>query len=170
MQTLGVISVNLWAMLVSLLNLLVLFLIVKYFLYKPVKKMLANRQAKIDGDYEAAKEAKEEALKNKAAYDEKLSEAKAEAENVIKNAVSVADAREKEIIAEAKEKAEGILRKAESDAILERKKAVDSIKREIVEVSSALTEKLLEREVNTSDHKQLIDSFIEGIGDDDDAN
>ena len=61
-------------------------------------------------------------------------------------------------------------RKAESDAALERKKAADSIKREIVEVSSALTEKLLEREVNTTDHKQLIDSFIEGIGDDDDAN
>ena len=171
MQTLDVISVNLWGMLVSLLNLALLFLIIKYFLYKPVKKMLANRQAKIDGDYDEAREAKEAALAEKAAYDKKLSEAKAEAETVIKNAVSVADAREKEIIADAKEKAEGILRKAESDAVLERKKAEDSIKREIVEVSSALAEKLLEREVNTSDHKQLIDSFIEGIGDgNDDAN
>ena len=165
MQTLDVISVNLWDILVSLLNLVLLFLVAKYFLYKPVKNILAKRRATIDGDYAAANEAKEAALSEKAAYDEKLLGAKEEAENVIKNAVSVAAAREKEIIAEAKEKADGILRKAESDAILERKKAEDSIKREIVEVSSALTEKLIEREVSNDDHKRFIDSFIEGIGD-----
>ena len=165
MQTLDVISVNLWDILVSLLNLILLFLVAKYFLYKPVKNILAKRRATIDGDYAAANAAKEAALSEKAAYDEKLLGAKEEAENVIKNAVSVAAAREKEIIAEAKEKADGILRKAESDAILERKKAEDSIKREIVEVSSALTEKLIEREVSNDDHKRFIDSFIEGIGD-----
>ena len=165
MQTLDVISVNLWDILVSLLNLILLFLVAKHFLYKPVKNILAKRRATIDGDYAAANEAKEAALSEKAAYDEKLLGAKEEAENVIKNAVSVAAAREKEIIAEAKEKADGILRKAESDAILERKKAEDSIKREIVEVSSALTEKLIEREVSNDDHKRFIDSFIEGIGD-----
>ena len=165
MQTLDVISVNLWDILVSLLNLILLFLVAKYFLYKPVKNILAKRRATIDGDYAAANAAKEAALSEKAAYDEKLLGAKEEAENVIKNAVSVAAAREKEIIAEAMEKADGILRKAESDAILERKKAEDSIKREIVEVSSALTEKLIEREVSNDDHKRFIDSFIEGIGD-----
>ena len=165
MQTLEVISVNLWSILVSLANLVVLFLIAKFLLYKPVKNILAKRRAAIDGDYEAANAAKEEALANKAAYDEKLSGAKEEAENVIKNAVSVAAAREKEIIAEAKEKADGIIRKAESDAILERKKAEEGIKREIVEVSAALTEKLIEREVSDDDHKRFIDSFIEGMGD-----
>ena len=165
MQTLDVISVNLWDILVSLLNLVLLFFVAKHFLYKPVKNMLAKRRAAIDGDYAAANAAKEEALANKAAYDEKLSGAKEEAENVIKNAVSVAAAREKEIIAEAKEKADGILRKAESDAILERKKAEEGIKREIVEVSAALTEKLIEREVSSDDHKRFIDSFIEGMGD-----
>lgn len=170
MQTLDVISVNLWQMAVSLLNLFLLFLIIKYFLYNPVKKMLANRQATIDGDYKAANDAKEAALAEKAAYEEKISEAKTEAENVIKNAVSVASAREKEMLSEAKEKAEGIIRKAESDAILERKKAEASLKKEIVEVSSMLTEKVLERNISEADHKRLIDSFIEGIGDEDDAN
>ena len=53
---------------------------------------------------------------------------------------------------------------AETEADLERKKAADGIKREIVEVSGALTEKMLEREINTDDHRALIDSFIEEIG------
>lgn len=164
MQTLDVISVNLWQMLVSIANLLILFLLIKKFLYKPVKNMLAKRRAAIDADYDAAREAKESALKDKATYDEKLAGAKAEAENVINNAVLVAKARENEILADAKDKAQGIVRRAESDAALELKKAEDSIRREIVEVSSMLTEKVLERQVSKDDHKRLIDSFIEGMG------
>lgn len=170
MQTLDVISVNLWQIFVSLANLSLLFIIVKVFLYKPVKKMLETRQSAIDGEYEAAKQANEQAVANKNAYEEKLSSAKAEAENVIKSAVDVASAREKEIIADAKVKADGIVRQAESEALLERKKAEDSIKKEIVEVSSMLAEKMLEREVSVEDHKRFIDSFIEGIGDEDGSN
>ena len=167
MQTLDVISVNLWQMAASLGNLVLLFLIVKYFLYKPVKKMLENRQNPLDGDYAAAKDAREKAENDQKAYDEKLAGAALEAESMIKAAVGTATAREKEIIADAKEKADGIIRQAENEAALEKKKAEDSIKKEIVSISSALASKMLEREVSSDDHKNLIDSFIEGIGDDD---
>lgn len=165
MQSLDIISVNLWQMLVSLANLIVLFLIVKKFLYKPVKKMLAARQSSIDSDYGAAKEALEKANSDKKAYEEKLQSAKSEADKVIKDAVELANEREKEIIAQAKEKADGIVRRAENEATLERKKAEADIRKEIVEVSSLLTEKMLEREVSAEDHERFIDSFIEGIGD-----
>ena len=165
MQTLDVISVNLWQILVSLANLVLLFLLIKKFLYKPVKKMLEARQATIDGDYSAAREAREQAQSDKLAYEEKLHGAKAESDRIIKSAVSIASDREQEILNAAKEKADGIVRKAEADAIQERRKAEDGIKREIVEVSSMLTEKMLEREVSLEDHKRLIDSFLEGIGD-----
>ena len=57
------------------------------------------------------------------------------------------------------------MRTAQTEAELELKKAADGIKREIVEVSGALTEKMLEREINTDDHRSLIESFIEKIGD-----
>lgn len=165
MQSLDIISVNIWQMLVSLANLVLLFLIVKKFLYKPVKKMLEARKSTIDAEYSAASEAREMAESDKKAYEEKLQGAKAEAEATIKNAVDLATEREKEIIAQAKVRAEGIVRQAENDASLERKKAEEGIKREIVEVSSLLTEKMLEREVSLADHKRFIDSFIEGIGD-----
>lgn len=169
MQSLDVISVNIWQMLVSLANLVLLFLLIKKFLYKRVKNMLETRQKTIQGDYDAAKEAKEQALADKKTYEDKLLSAKTEADKVIKSAVDVANEREKEIIDEAKMKADGIIRQAQNDAVLERKKAEDSIKREIVEVSSLLTEKMLEREVSMDDHKKLIDSFIKGIGDENDA-
>ncbi len=170
MQTLDVISVNLWQMLASLLNLVLLFLIVKKFLYKPVKKMLETRQSTIEGEYTEAEQAKEAALQSQKAYEEKLADAKGEADRVIKSAVDIASQREREIIEDAKEKADGIIRRAEADAVLEKKKAEDAIRREIVEVSSALTEKMLEREISADDHKQFIDSFIESIGEEDEAN
>ncbi|MBR3780139.1 MAG: F0F1 ATP synthase subunit B [Clostridia bacterium] len=167
MQTLDVISVNIWQMLASLANLILLFLMVKKFLYKPVMKMLEQRQNSINKDYDAASEAKEQALSDKIKYEERLRNAKSEADSVIKNAVGIASEREKEIIAEAKSKADGIVRQAENEALLERKKAEDAVKKEIIEVSSLLTEKMLEREVSAADHQHFIDSFIESIGDED---
>ncbi len=167
-QTLDIISVNLWQMLVSLANLVLLFLLIKKFLYKPVKNMLENRQKTIEGDYDAAREAKEQALADKQAYEAQLQDAKQEANRVIQNAVELATDREREILAEAKAKAEGIRREAENDAALERKKAEDGIRQEIVEVSSLLTEKLLERELSEEDHRRFVDSFVESLGDGDD--
>lgn len=170
MQTLDVISINLWQILVSLLNLIILFLIIKKFLYNPVKKMLENRQKTIDGDYSAAEEAKKQALSDKKAYEEKLSAAKAEADSVIQSAVDTAHSREDEILAAAKVKADSIVRQAENEAELQKRKAEEEIKREIVSVSTLLTEKMLEREISAEDHKRMIDSFIEGIGDENDGN
>lgn len=169
MQTLDVISVNLWQLLVSLTNLVLLFLIVKKFLYRPVKTMLQTRQSSIDGEYSAAQAAKAKAMADQTAYEAKLAGAKVEADQVIRQAVDTANRRESEILADAKAKANGIVRQAEADAALARRKAEDGIKREIVEVSSLLTEKILGREVSLDDHQKLIDAFIEGIGDEDGA-
>lgn len=167
MQSLDVISINIWQILVSLLNLVILFLLIKKFLYKPVKKMLVDRQANIDKKYSDAEEARNKALEDQKSYEEKLSAAQMEADGVIQSAVDTAKAREKEIIADAKQKAEGIVNKAENDAKLAILKAEESIRREIIDVSTVLTEKVLEREISTDDHKNFIDSFIDNIGDGD---
>ena len=165
MQTLDVISVNLWQILISLANLLLLFWGIKKFLFKPVKKVLEKRENEIETQYESAKNAEEKAYELKKSWEEKLSSAADEADAILKNAADNAKYRGDKLIFEAKEQAESIIRTAQSEAELERKKAADGIKREIVEVSGVLTEKMLEREINTDDHRALINSFIEKIGD-----
>ena len=169
MQTLDVISVNLWQILASLLNLVLLFLIVKYFFYKPVKKMLEARRATIDGQYEAADNAKKEALARKAEYEDRLAGARSEADGIIKKAVDTAALREREMMDEAQKKAYGIVKRAEEDAVLEKKKAEEDIRRYIVEVSTLVSEKVLEREMTDADHEKLIDNFIDSIGDTNEA-
>lgn len=170
MQSLDVISVNLWQIIISLLNLLLLFLIIKKFLFGPVKNVLQKRQQEIDEKYELAEKANTDAQENKEKWEEKLNDAKDEADSIIKTATMNASKRSDKIIAEAKDKADSIMRQAENDIILERKKSEDSIKKEIVDVSAALTEKMLNREINENDHRAIIDSFIKEIGDNDGGN
>ena len=165
MQTLDVISVNLWQIVISLFNLVILFLIAKYFLYKPVKNIIAKRNEEIEAQYTAAKNAEDEAYASRDAWEKRLAGANDEADTIIKNATDNAKFRADQIVTDAKAEAESIVRVAQTEAELEYKKAADGIKREIVVVSGALTEKLLEREINTADHKALIDSFIDNIGD-----
>ena len=164
MQTLDVISVNLWQILSSLINLVLLFLILKHFLYKPVKNIRAKRQKELDEQYATAAAAQKEADSNREAWEHKLSTAKEEADAILQVAAENAKTRGEKLIAEAKERADGIVRTAEAEAELEKRKASEEIKREIVEISGALTEKMLEREINEEDHRALIDSFIEEMG------
>lgn len=166
-QFLDIISISFWNILISLLNLVVLFWLVKKFLFKPVKKMLAERQADIDHQYAAAAEAQRMADKNRDTWEQKLGTADAEADRIIKDATDTAKFRTEQMIREADEQASGIVRRAKAEAELEKKRAEDDIKREIVSVSTAIAEKMLEREVNEKDHRALIDDFIDKIGDGD---
>lgn len=165
MQNLDIISVNLWQILISLANLTILFLLIKKFLYKPVLKMLDARRAQIDKDYIDADSAKKSAQEKDAELTDRLNNAKAEAEVIVKEAAEIAKARGDKIIEEARATAGGIVRQAEEDAELERKRVNETIKEQIVDVSTALAEKMLEREINANDHKALIDDFINKIGD-----
>ncbi len=166
MQSLEVISVNIWQILISLCNLLIMFLLLKKFLFKPVKKMLAERQAAIDEQYDAAAQDKERAAADRAEWEQKMTDAKQQADDMIKTATAAAERRGDQIVAEAQEKAERIVRQAETQAELERRKAQDAVKQEIVDVSALLAEKMLQREIKAADHRTLIDSFIDGIDND----
>ena len=164
MQSLDIISVNLWHILISLINLLLIFFIVKKFLFKPVKKMLNERKQRIDRQFADAAEAQEAADANRRAWEAKLETADAEADRIMKETTELAKHRADTIVREATDRADGIIREAQNEAELERKKATEEIKREIVDVSAAIAEKMLEREVNTEDHRAMIDSFIETVG------
>ena len=167
MQNLDVISVNLWQILISLANLLIMFLIIKKFLYKPVKATLAKRQSELDEHYQAAEAAEREARRQQADWEAKMADAKAQADRIVDQATEQAKFRSDAIMEEAHQKAEALVQMAQTEAQLERRKAEEGMKREIVEVSGILAEKMLEREIHAEDHRRLIDSFIDQIGDSD---
>lgn len=169
MQSLEIISINIWQTLISLCNLLLLFLIIKKFLYKPVKKALKKRKDALQNQYDEAQNAENAAVSLKKEWEDKISSAQDEADRIVKASVNQADMKSDKIIAEAREKADDIVHQAEEEAKLERKKAEKDMKQEIVDISTLLTEKILVREINEEDHRNLIDGFVDEIGDGDDA-
>lgn len=164
-QTLDVISVNIWQILISLANLLIIFIILKKLLWKPVQKVMKQRQDMVDKQFADAAEAQAKAEADKAQWAEKLSTADDEAAARIAAADETARRHGDRVIAEAKDKAQGIIRQAEAEAELERQKATASIRDEIADVSAQLAEKMLEREINADDHRAMIASFLDEVGD-----
>ena len=167
MQPSEIISVNLWQILVSLLNLVILFLIIKKFLYQPVKNVLKSRQDKIDEQNNKASEYLSDAERTKAELEAKLNDAENQADNILNEATVNAQRRKEKILDEARDEADAIIRQAKTNAELEMKKAESDIKTQIVDVSFELSKKIIEREIKEEDHHNLIDSFITQIGDGD---
>ena len=110
MQNLDVISINLWNILIALINLVLLFLIIKKFLFGPVKIVLAKRQSEIDRQYEAASEAEADAKENRRMWEEKLGNAETEADTILKTAAEQAKFRSDAIVSDAQEKADLLIK------------------------------------------------------------
>ena len=163
-ETLEFLSVNIWSVLMAIGNLLILFLIVKKFLFKPVNDILEKRAEEVDNIYSDAEQMRSEAKANKDIYEEKLKNVKTETDLMIKAATERAESRGEEIIKEATMEAENRKRKAEADILLAKKKAVDDIKDDIVEMVIDLAQQVVEKEINEAVHENLIDDAIEKLG------
>ena len=158
------IGVNFWTALFVLLNTLLIFFVAKKFLFLPVRKMITDRQQEIDDMYAQAGAAKTEAQKLQKEYEEKLSDAAAASERIVKEATVRAQSREEEIIRKASERAEAIRAKASAEIAQEKKKALNDAKDEISVIALAIAGKVVGRELNGEDQSKLVDSFIEELG------
>ena len=158
------VGVNFWTALFILLNTLIIFFVAKKFLFVPVMKIIESRQQEINDMYTQAGNARDEAEKLQSQYEEKLSQAAATSERLVKEATVRAQGREEEIIREANARAEAIRAKASADIAQEKKKAINDAKDEISVIALAIAGKVVGRELNAADQSKLVDSFIEELG------
>lgn len=158
-------GVNPWTALFILLNTLTIFFVAKKFLFKPVMKMITERQQEIDDQYAAAGSARQQAEQLQADYQQKLSTAQETSDRIVKDAVARGQSREEEILRKANAEAAAIMDKASQDIAQEKKKALNDAKDEISGLALAIAEKVVERELNSDDQSQLIDRFLNELGD-----
>ena len=158
-------GVNPWTALFVLINTLTIFFVAKKFLIGPVMRIIEERQSEIDGMYSDADKAKKDAESMRNEYEAKLSDAHATSDKIVKDAVTRAQYREEEIIRQANANAAAIMDKAAADIALEKKKALNDAKDEISGVAMAIAEKVVERQLNDADQQNLIDQFINDLGD-----
>ena len=158
------VGVNFWTALFTLLNTLTIYFVAKKFLFKPVMKIIQERQQEIADMYEQADRSKEEAAQLCAQYEEKLSEAIQTGDWLVKEAMVRGQNREEEIIRQANAEADAIREKASADIAREKKKALNDAKNEISSLALEIAGKVVGASMDEQRQKQLVDSFLEELG------
>ena len=158
------IGVELWTALFVLLNTLTVIFVGTKFLFKPVMKMIEERQTEIDDMYASADAAEKNAKALENEYNEKLAAAKDTSERIIREAVARGQSREEEIIRQANREAAAIMDKANADIELEKKKAINEAKDEISGLAMEIAGKVVGRSLTDAYHAQLVESFIDELG------
>lgn len=159
------IGFNPWTAMFTLLNMVLTFLILKKFLFKPVNKMIDDRQKEIDGLYADANAAKQDAESMRADYTRKLDQAKETSAQIVADATQEANRRSDEIIRQARKDADALRQKAGNDIALEKKKALNEVKGDISKIALDIAGKVVERELNEKDQERLVEGFLREMGD-----
>ena len=157
-------SVNLTTIIGTWLNFIILFLVIKHFLFDKINKVIDDRKNDVENSYKEADEAKESALKLEAEYNEKLANAKEESAQIISAATQKAMQRSDEIIGEARKEAKGITETAHNEIEREKKIAVNQIKDDITDIAFNAAQAVIEKDMKTEDNEKLIEDFIDSVG------
>ena len=141
-----------------------LFLGMSYLLFNPARKLLKDRQDRIDNDIKSAKNDKEEAATLKLEYESKLKNIDKEAEAMPSEARQKAIKNESKIIEEAKEEASRIIKRAQEEAELEKKHAMDDMKQEMIQIAALMAEKVVAASIDTNIQDTLVEETLKEMG------
>jgi len=146
------------------INIFILFFALSYLLFNPARDFLEKRRKKIAEELDQAAQDQKSAAEMKAEYEAKLKAVDKEAEAILEEARRKAKRREAEIIDEAKAEAARIVERAGKEIELERKKALDEMKQEVVSIASLMAGKVVAASIDTKVQDALIDETLKEMG------
>ncbi len=157
-------NINIPQMIVTLVNLLILFWIVKHFAFDRVNKILKDRKNLIEDTINKADEDLEKARVLKLQNQREIKSAREEGKTIVSQYKSKADSIYKEIVEDARKEASIIIEKSKVEIDRERSKAEDDIKNQVVDLAMTISEKVLGESIDMNKHKELIDEYISKVG------
>lgn len=157
-------ELHLLTVVLNIVNVLVFFAIIRAFLWKPIMGVMEKRQQMIDDDLNAAKEQNEQAAKLKADYEEALSEAKTEAEEIIDKARKSSSAEHDAAVAKTQEETAKMIAEAKASIEVERSKVMKSVQAEIAGIAMAAAQKVVGNNLDEDANKKYLDEFLNEAG------
>ncbi len=145
------------------LNILVFFLLLRTFLYKPVKKFMDAREAKFASERAEIDADRKDADALKTRYEASMADAKIAAERIAEEKRKTVERESEDMRDKAKREAQRILTDAKAQAAAEHEEMLGELKAQTAELAVGLAGKILEREVNPKDHQHMIDSFFKRV-------
>ena len=151
----------------TVINLLVLFIGLRFVLFKPVKKILDERQAEADREYDEAKEKQAEADALKEQYDASMASIEEERSRVMSEARTKADGEYQRIVGHAEEQAREITDRAVTEAENQKKKILKSAEEEIADMVVTAAGKVAGSASGADFDRSLYDEFLAKKSEDD---
>lgn len=149
--------------LIHIINIIVTYVLLRLLIFKPVRKFMDARAARIQKDMGDAKAASERAEQTRSEYEAKLADSEAQARQILREGEQKAVESSEAIIAQAKLQADQILSEAKNTAEADRKRTMDSLQGQIADTAVDIAQQILQREVSLDDNRAVIDEFFKKV-------
>ncbi len=141
----------------------VLLFVLKKWAWGPIVQALQAREDGIKKDIEDARKARQEAEELLEKYKQQLEQARKDAQKLIAEANQRAEELHQQRKKEVEEEAQAMIAKAKDEIELERQKAAQELRREVVEIAITAASKVIGQALKAEDHRDLIQREIEGL-------
>ena len=147
-------------LILNILNIVILFVIVRILVYKPVKKFMDARTARVTAAAEDAGAKAKAAEELSEQLRAQLADAANDADRIRNEAAAAAKAQADNVLKEAGEQADRIVSEAKERAEAEREEVLSSLRSDIASSAEAIAGKILERKVSDEDTKRIAEEFF----------
>ena len=147
----------------TIITFMVLFFVLAKFAWKPLLKMLQDREDMIRTSLNDAEKAKVELERLNEESEAIMAKARSEAQTILADGKAAAEKVKEDTVAKAKEQANKIREDAEKQILVEKDKAIADIKQEVVNISLSVAEKLIHKNLSDADNKALIEESLKKV-------
>ena len=153
-------DINIWNFIWAAINLVLLLILMRIFLFKPVRKMMDERTKMVQDDLDKAKKTREEAEALKQQYQEDLSGAKEEVQKILDKAHEDAETERAAMIRKSQEEAEQIVADAGKSIEDERRRVIAQAQTQIADLAIEAASKIIGENVDDEKNRRLVDKFL----------
>jgi F-type H+-transporting ATPase subunit b len=161
MEGFASLGINLPLLVVFIINFIILFVLLRIFLYKPVLKMLDEREKRTKEGMELAEATKREYEQAKGEVQKQIEKGRQEGQAIISQAMQVGERLKEESRQEATKQAEMIVDRTRAELEAERDKIIENLRREFVDISIAAAEKVIKETLDKEKHRKLIEETLQ---------
>ena len=154
-----------WNIVWTIVNLLILFLLLKRFLFKPITQMMESRAAEIENNLKDAEEQKQKAQDLNAQYEEQLAGAREEAAQILSEAKAQGQREYSSILKTAQQEAQREQERSRAQLEQEREDMLRGVQENVTELVLLAASKLSQKELDQESDRKLVDSFLSETGD-----
>ncbi len=157
-------DIDIWNFIWPAVNLLLLFIVLKIFLFKPVNKIMDERTRSIQNDIDSAKKSREEAEALKQKYADDLSNAKEEARRIVMKAQDDGAAERAVLMERSKEDADKLVADANKAIENERRRVLQQAQSQIADLAIEAASKIIGENVDDEKNRRIVDEFLSEEG------